>query len=302
VVVPQLGGKIASLALMSAKGRVGGQLLQGMLKPYAARTPEMPFDASDGSGWDECLPSVAPCEVEYGGGTIEVPDHGDLWRLPWEVQEQTEEKLRMTVQGASLPVWLERTIEMEANRVKLNYVARNTGQSEVPWFWSAHPLLAVDAGDRIILPHSIEEVTTGSSGNGRLGEPGSKHAWPFTADSRNGEALDLTTVGQPTDRVGDKIMMAAPKEGWCALDRLSLRLRVTLRFDPAVSPWLGLWVCYGGWPSSAAARKGFTVALEPCTAPFDSLAEAIEAGAAPMLGPGEEKRWGLTLEVTPREV
>jgi galactose mutarotase-like enzyme len=302
VVVPQLGGKIASLAVISAKGRAGAQLLQGMLKPYAARTPQMPFDASDGSGWDECLPSVAPCEIEHDGETVEIPDHGDFWRLDWKVEERSEEKLCMSATGTSLPLHFERVIELEANRVKLSYLVRNDGETTVPWAWSAHPLLAVDPGDRIILPHSIEEITTGSSANGRLGEPGSTHAWPFTADARNGEALDLTTVGQPTDGVGDKIMTPAPKEGWCAVDRLSHRVRVTLRFDPVANPWLGLWICYGGWPVAAAVRKGFTVALEPCTIPVDSLAEAIENGTAPMLAAGEEKRWELTLEVTPREI
>ncbi len=300
VVLPQLGGKIASLALLPWAGHAGGQLLQGPLKPYALRTPAMPFDQADGSGWDECLPSVGGCTIEHEGGELAIPDHGDYWRLQWTVDEQTDESLRMSATGTSLPIRFERTIDLEGERVALDYLIRNEGAVPVPYAWSTHPLFAVDPGDRIILPHSVEEVTAEASANGRLGEAGSKHAWPFTADARDGGAIDLTTVGQPTDGVGDKIVTAAPKEGWCAIERRALGTRLTLRFDPKLNPWLGLWICYGGWPDAVTARKGFTVALEPCTAPVDALQGAIERGAARQLAPGEEQRWQLLLEVTPR--
>ena len=299
VVLPQLGGKIASLTLLPAGRRRGGQLLQGPLKPYALRSAELLFHESDGSGWDECLPSISACAVSWGGGTVEVPDHGDCWRLPWKVEEQADDVLRMSATGASLPLFFERTIELEGSTLRLDYLVRNTADAAVPYAWSAHPLFAVDPGDRIILPKSVEEVTVEASGNGRLGQPGSRHAWPFAADARDGSALDLTTVGQPTDGVGDKVVARAPDEGWCALERRTLGVRVTLRFDPRANPWLGLWICYGGWPQAATARKGFTVALEPCTAPVDSLARALELGEAKMLAPGAEERWRLVLEVKP---
>ena len=48
---PHLGGKIASIHLNQK------ELLQAPLLPPAPRTHSMPFDASDASGWDECLPS-----------------------------------------------------------------------------------------------------------------------------------------------------------------------------------------------------------------------------------------------------
>ncbi len=307
VVMPQLGGKIASLALLPWAGQLGGSLLQGPLKPYALRTPEMGFPEADGSGWDECLPTVGGCVVTHDGKQVEAPDHGDFWRLVWKVDEHTDETLRLSASApeGALPLAFERSIEVDGERMLLEYTVRNTGASAVPYLWSAHPLFAVDPGDRIILPHSVEEVVTEYTANGRLGERGSTHGWPFTGDARPGrefEPVDLTTVGQPNDGVGDKIVTLAPKEGWCTLDRRTLGVRVTLRFDPEACPWLGLWLCYGGWPESIPARKGFAVALEPCTAPVDSLAEAIARGEAKTLAPGEEHRWQLLLEVTAGKV
>src|ERR1039458_7185807 len=87
-VLPDLGGKIASIRLH------GRELLQAPLAPLALRTQTLPFDASDASGWDECLPSVAACTVETSTGNSQIPDHGDLWRVIWQsVDSKTQPSL-----------------------------------------------------------------------------------------------------------------------------------------------------------------------------------------------------------------
>src|SRR6516165_5010562 len=78
-VLPQFGGKIASIQFR------GHELLQPPLAPIAPRTRSMSFDAADASGWDECLPSVAACKVQTKSSPGDVPDHGDLRRVPWTV-------------------------------------------------------------------------------------------------------------------------------------------------------------------------------------------------------------------------
>ena len=78
--LPHLGGKIASIVVD------GQELLQSPLAPPAPRTRTISFDAGDASGWDECLPSVAECDVATDAGSAHVPDHGDLWRVAWEKQ------------------------------------------------------------------------------------------------------------------------------------------------------------------------------------------------------------------------
>src|SRR5579863_5588958 len=79
-VLPQFGGKISSIYVNNH------ELLQAPLAPVRPRTRTMSFDQGDASGWDECLPSVAACTVKTQGGVAEIPDHGDLWREPWEIQ------------------------------------------------------------------------------------------------------------------------------------------------------------------------------------------------------------------------
>jgi galactose mutarotase-like enzyme len=290
-IAPRLGGKIASLGLKPG----GEELLQGPLQPYALRTGYMPFDASDASGWDECLPSVSACEVETAAGKVRVPDHGDFWQVEWQVVAQDESAVTIAAEGSSLPLRFSKVILLEENRLHVGYKVQNVGRHEVEYIWSAHPLFAVNAGDRIVLPDPVKEVVVEGSAGERLGAKGTKHAWPQTT-LRNHKACDLSIVGRPEDGVGDKLFTAAPAEGWCAIERRQLHRRVELQFDPRVSTYLGLWICYGGWPEGHANRQ-YCVALEPCNAMGDSLAEAQKEGRTARLAAGEGHAWQLVLKV-----
>ena len=291
-VLPELGGKIASLIAVRAGTDV--ELLQQPLAAYGPRDLTMGFEESDASGFDECLPSVAACMVKTAAGEVGVPDHGDFWRLPC-VWQQEDGKLTLAASGASLPLFFERELTVEGSTLTIGYRLRNDGSEPVPYGWSAHPLFSVDAGDRIVIPgREIAFQVEGSAGN-RLGARGARHSWPL-AKLNGGAEADLSIAGAIGDGIGDKIYLEAPKEGWAAIERKQSGLRLTVKFDPAESPWLGMWICYGGWPESGTVRQQ-CVAIEPCTAPMDSLAEAAGQGWARTLQPGAESRWTMQITV-----
>jgi len=284
-VLPRLGGKIASL-------KVGDlELLQSPLSPLGPRTQTMSFDASDASGWDECLPSVAACAVETERGTASIPDHGDLWRVEWKSREQkpgTRDKGLetrcdgdgpVTLRGEcfSLPLALERTVRLtelaKGWQLRLDYTVSNSSDETVPWSWAAHPLFVAEAGDRVVLPGSIETLRLEGSGGGRLGKNGDTVSWPV-ATLANGSQSDLSVAQAADSKIGDKLF-AGPltaAENWCVLERPKAGVRIKVGFDTAATPYLGLWICYGGWPERPGTKQT-CVAMEPATAPVDSLAE-----------------------------
>jgi len=293
-VLPTLGGKIASLRWR--RGDV--ELLQAPLRPYEERTLTMGFEEGDASGFDECLPSVAACAVPGPDGTVQIPDHGDFWRLPWSCTRNGM-SLAMAATGVSLPLRLERTLALEGAALRLSYRVKNIGEGPAEYGWSAHPLFAVERGDRVELPASVKEVRVEGSAGGRLGRKGAMHPWPRTR-SATGASIDWSVAGGPGDEVGDKVFAAAPPEGWAAVVRREQRVRVEVRFNAAQTPWLGLWLCYGGWPERQSARQQ-CVALEPCTAPVDSLAEARQQGWARKLAPGASDAWSMEIRVAAQE-
>jgi galactose mutarotase-like enzyme len=304
-ILPRLGGKIASILVGDR------ELLQSPLAPYGPRTRTMSFDAGDVSGWDECLPSVAACTVETAGGPVPIPDHGDLWRVEWRAREQGsgirdqfavgENQSSVTLVGEcfSLPLTLERTVRLAETalgwELRLDYSIKNTGRFAVPWSWAAHPLFVAEAGDRIVLPGSISALRLEGSGGGRLGKNGDSVSWPVAALA-NGNVCDLSLAQGIESGIGDKLF-AGPlsvAENWCALERPRAGVRIKVGFDPAATPYLGLWICYGGWPERPGPKQ-MCVAMEPATAPVDSLAE--NGPWSRSLAPGESYQWPMTVAI-----
>ena len=209
--LPQFGGKIASIQVN------GRELLQQPLAPVAPRTQTMSFDAGDASGWDECLPSVAACSVEFADGTVEIPDHGDLWRVEWKDRDQRSENrdqentVALYATCFSLPLEMERTLSLEENdggwRLELQYGVTNFGSVPAPWSWGAHPLFLAEAGDRIVLPESVRTLRVEGSGGGRLGKNGDTVSWPVAKLADGGET-DLSAVLAADSGVGDSYSQA----------------------------------------------------------------------------------------------
>jgi galactose mutarotase-like enzyme len=313
--LPWLGGKISSIQIR------GNELLQAPLKAYAPRTKTMNFDAGDASGWDECLPSVAACMVKTTDGMASIPDHGDLWRVEWEkhetgikAQEVAIQVQRLefaapgpaeinvaTLRGEcfSLPLSLERAAKLEETDkgwiLRLEYAISNFGAFKVPWSWAAHPLFRAEPGDRIVLPSSIHTLRLEGSGGGRLGESGAAVSWPV-AELSSGGTSDLSKAQGANSGIGDKLF-AGPltaAENWCALERPSTGIRIKVGFDSISTPYLGLWICFGGWPDGVGAKQ-VCVALEPATAPVDSL--AMVGPWSRTLGAGESFSWSMTVAI-----
>ncbi len=298
-VLPQFGGKVASIQIN------GHQLLQAPLAPVEVRTPTMPFDAGDASGWDECLPSVAACAIPFAGGTAEIPDHGDLWRVAWkDISGDTngngdDHSIDLRAVCFSLPLELKRKLTLSETsagfRLTSEYELTNIGIAPVPWSWAAHPLFAATAGDRIVLPPTIETLRVEGSRGDRLGKRGDAVTWPIATLTAGG-ITDLTVAQPPESGIGDKLFAGplAKGENWCALERPSAGVRIRFSFDPDLTPYLGLWICYGGWPEGRGPKQA-CVAMEPATAPVDSLAES--GPWTRVLEPGQSAIWPMHVDL-----
>ncbi len=67
-----------------------------------------------------------------------------------------------------------------------------------------------------------------------------------------------------------------------------------MHYDPSQLPVLGLWINFHGW-SGCGSAPYFNLGIEPATAAFDSLCDAVQAGKQRILGPGASDRWRLRL-------
>jgi galactose mutarotase-like enzyme len=259
----------------------------------------MPFSDGDASGWDECLPSVTNCTVQTAHGVAEVPDHGDIWRVAWQVSSSDNGSLTLRAECFSLPLTLERTLTLtetaQGYRLHASYKLTNTGSAETPWAWSAHPGYAAEEGDILALPDSINVLRIEWTRNDRLDKSNGTAAWPIAKLTAGGETdLRLSTAAH--SGVGDKLFagpLAAP-ENWVTLTRPKAGVRLRVSFDAEKTPYIGLWICQDGYPEGGKNQQ-HCVAMEPTTAPVDSL--AITGPWSRSLSAGESYSWPMTLDL-----
>jgi galactose mutarotase-like enzyme len=291
--LPQFGGKVASILVK------GHELLQTPLAPYGPRTRTMGFNEGDASGWDECLPSVSGCTIQTANGPVEVPDHGDIWRVEWRVVSSGNGSVTLSADGFSLPLTLVRTTTLtqtgKGYRIQSDYKLTNTSDKETPWAWSAHPGYAAEEGDLLSLPSSIKALRIEWTRNDRLDKSSDTAAWPIAKLTAGGET-DLRISTETHSGVGDKLFAGplAAAENWVALTRPKAGVRLRVSFDAAATPYLGLWICQDGYPEGSIPQQ-HCVAMEPTTAPVDSL--AITGPWSRKLAPGESYFWPMTLDL-----
>lgn len=274
----------------------GREFLLQPQRPYRPAAYRSNFADYDTSGFDECCPTVSECQYpagKFAGATM--PDHGDLWSMAWEYNVRYGELL-FEAKGKSLPYIFRKRARLEGNAIVLRYEIASIGSQEFAFLWSAHPLFAVEPGCRIVLPDEVSRLFVNWSHDGRLGEFGDSCGWPI-ACTRKGVEVDLAQVASANARTAEKLFTSRLSKGRCAILYPGGDESIALHFDPLRVPYLGLWICQGGWPSPENGH--FTVALEPCNGRPDSLREAIQRNECDVLKPGQKKSWEIRIEVSP---
>jgi hypothetical protein len=291
--LPQLGGKIISLV------RVGSSReylisLKGTQRSFRPPSYGGMFVDYNNVGFDECIPTIAACQYpadSYRGRDL--PDHGDVWSLPWHYHVRGDE-LWLSVEGRSLPYVFRKRLGLKDCQLTINYELESKGDAAFHYLWSAHPLLHTEPGARILLPPEVGKLLIDSSHGTRLGTTGESCSWPI-AIPRNGKPDDLSVM-KPRGSPSDKLYTARLRNGYCGLYYPSTNESIFFRFDPERVPYVGMWICHGGGAADDP-KQPYTVALEPCLGRPDSLADAIVRKESDILPAHEVKKWTLRVEL-----
>jgi len=290
VTTPAVGAKIVSIY-----DKIAGHewLVAPANRPFGLLAYGAVFTAQDMSGWDEMFPTIKPCAYPqpgpYAGAAL--PDHGEVWALPWEVIAADGGALTLGVDGRALPYRLTRTLHLDdPATLRLSYTATNAGDYPIAALWAAHPQFTATPGTRIRLPELITELV-----NVRLtpefGAIGLRYRWP-QATTQQGAPFALDRVASPAARTCRKLY--APPEvpvGWAALVEEPGDHWLRMAWSPDEVPYLGIWVDEGAVNSVA------TAALEITTGFHDSLETAWGKGRSPVLEPGASQTWTVTVAI-----
>lgn len=288
VVLPELGAKIASLFYKPQEFEVFFQPTDGV---YRLAAYGHDFSKYDTSGADEMYPTIDPCIYPYPGyeGT-ELPDHGELWSIPWTVTT-SEGSVIAEARGRALPYVFNRTITLRGSTVHMKYTVKNIGNVPIYGLWAFHGLVASDENSRIILPEVGRVVNVHDSRH--LGPAATIHDFPATTDN-HGKEYRLDCLFPQSARKTEKYYVAdfVTTES-AALTLNHNRLLYRLNFPQDRVPYLGIWVNEGGF------KGEYNCALEPTTGYYDSLAVTCQSGRLQPLPPGETLSWYLDIELSP---
>jgi hypothetical protein len=283
VAVPEVGARVVSLV----DRRTGREwLVQGTLPAddAAARAwaaDGAVFGGTEAFGWDECLPTVAPCADPLDPTAPPLRDHGDHWGRPADVEASGGE-LRAAWASPRWPYVLRRTLSLDGPAVTADYELEVRGNRRLPVLWSMHALIALEPGSNIVIEPAGRARLTHHAGLAI--EPGTTALdWP-------GPTLDVVRgieAGQAAKLYLDSGLLRT------AAARTPDGAELRFGWDHAVASTLGVWFSYGGWPADGEPRH--QVALEPTTSPDDNLASAIEAGRATIVAPGRPLRWTVRM-------
>jgi galactose mutarotase-like enzyme len=288
VLLPGLGAKIVSIF----DRRAGYEWLVGPgSRPLRPVSYAAVFVDQDMSGWDEMFPTIDACSypVEGAYGGRQLPDHGEAWTLCWETDRADHGCVTMSSRGKALPYRLERTVSfMEVDRLKLSYILTNLGEQPFIYLWAAHPQFTGLASARVVLPPEVCQVVNVMN-HPVWGAPGTRYTWP-EATTPDGTTWRLDHCRPVTHHACRKFYI--PPEtpiGWAGIEDPQSGCSIHLEWDPLQVPYLGIWVDEGVYNTAP------TIALEPSTAYYDSLALAYQLGLYPVLAPGEHREWSLTV-------
>lgn len=264
-IIPELGSKIISL-----KDRLTGRewLWRGE-RPFGGPGYGLPFNKGDGAGWDEMFPSINQCLYShYPWCGIEVPDHGEVWSIPWDAKIGTN-GLSCSVHGIRFPYYLEKRFSFPAPQVlRMDYVLHNLSPFPFFFLWAAHPLFNIKEGMEILVPDDLSEVKVSYSFGNRLGNFGDVVDWPI-AESKNGH-ICLNKVEWKNSKAAEKFYFNSKlSKGWASLWDSDTGEKLTIHFPVDRVPYLAIWANYGGFDGN------YQVAIEPSTGFLDDLSYAI---------------------------
>lgn len=291
VFLPQLGSKMISFI----NKKTGTEFLlenQGEEKIYKIPFYGADYSKFDASGFDECFPTIEASELTVETGTgkqekINFPDHGELWSKEWSF-EIIGDSILFTTSGVNADYGIRKLITLNENQLIIDYKLVNNSSFPLNYIWSAHPLLAVDEGDRIIMPAEIDKLFLNWASDINIGTFGQYIQWSVLNGGNNGKSffkINSKSIGIALKGFTDSL-----KNGFAGLFRPQKNESILISFDSKKLPYLGVWLCYGGWPVESK-NKHFTVALEPTTGRPDSLSESIKRKECSVLEIDEEKNW-----------
>ena len=223
-------------------------------------------------GYDDCFPSVDSCRDPDTG--LDVPDHGELCWLPWEVRASAR-ALDCTVASRLFPISFRRTLEFEGSSLNWRFEVTNSGAREMRFLHIMHALMPLDRIAGLTLPACAEVAEETAAGFGPAATAG--EASRRLLQTARGAFHMLLLRG-----VREGILRAQFREG----------RTLTVEFPARLFTTLGIWWNNGGYPAEEGCRRT-ECAFEPLPGRWSALDRSCAEGPVATVPAGGRLGWTI---------
>ena len=239
--LPRDGAKLVSLKA----GNGEEYLEQAKGETYRRLGIRTGYIDAECSAFDDMFPTIDPCTVNG----MEYLDHGEVARRGHGVQI-LEDSVIFPCTLKALNVVFEKRAFFSDGELKLVYRIKNLNPYDFPYVFAGHIMLRGEAGAEVVCPleeSSAKEIMFGTPKHrpNVLCEKGADKEWKYYYSK------PLTPLS-------------------CSVNYPHSRRRVSVKSDSEAIKYLGVWMNPGD------LNGMYNVALEPCTAMYDSPEKAGE--------------------------
>lgn len=272
VVLPELGGRISSLVDVAS----GREWLWAntAIGTYAVE-PGAAYDPNWQGGWEELFPNDAATTMDGR----DLPDHGELWSVPWEIVASDAMRVTLRATGFSTGTVVTKTFTVDRATLTIGYSVQHNGDTPLPYLFKLHPAIAVHGDCHIELPGGTIEPVDPRFGS--MLPDGQRSPWPGPTGH------DISRCHDASSGLHEFVYVHDVPTGSVGVRDERTGRRLTIEYPLEVFGWCWFFLTYGGWNDLHVA------VLEPCTTYPKDLDAARRAGTTPTLAPGDH----LTFEV-----
>ena len=227
-------------------------------------------------GYDDCFPSCDPCE--FPGSEWDVPDHGEICWLKWQVTER-DNHLICWVKSEALPVVFKREMIFHENSLTWKFEVQNNGNETLPYVHIIHPLLPLDEIVDLKLPEFETAYDEIADGIMDLKDAESVQRFLFNQKKGITNMLFLQNV-------------QSGKMSW----KYKNNLQIEMKFPVELFPTIGIWWNNTAYPDEDGCRRN-ECAFEPVPGPVSELTKAYKHGSCLSVLPKNSFSWEIAWDV-----
>lgn len=290
--LPEIGAKIASLIYKPLNYEL---LVQRPGEKYLLQPFDGDFVAGECSGIDDMFPTIDACYYDrFPWAGVKMADHGEVWGLPWVMDNHQKDRLHFSVHGVRFPYRLEKWVSFTAPGIlRTDYRLTNLSGFDFDFVWAAHPLFILEEGVELVLPAGIKKVVRTFSLGSENAQYGDECNWP-EAILPDGSPRDFRWLRPKSAKQADKYFIKGKMpEGWCGLKYHHSNFSLAYSFPVDKVPYLGVLPNEGGW------QDLYNIFLEPGTASFDRPDAARQRNEVSTLKANAVFEWHLNLTLKP---